>query len=129
MVHDFKEILEVWKVHFSSLCTPRSLPHYDEQHRQNVCSAVNDWADMKDDDPFTNDDFTKDEILDAIKKLNSRKAPGFDGNTKEHLAAAGECVVEFLFLVLSWVLYLEYIPVNFRRGTQVPLYKGKIPLL
>ena len=27
--------------------------------------------------------------------------------------------------MLSWVLYLEYIPENFRRGTQVPLYKGK----
>ena len=44
---------------------------------------------------------------------------------KEHLVAAGECIVDFLFLILSWINMIEYIPMNFRRGTQVPLYKGK----
>ena len=125
VVHDFNEILEVWKNHFSSLCTPRSLPHYDEEHRESVCIAVNEWAELSDNDPFSNDIFTKSEIQNAIKKLNSGKSPGYDGIMKEHLVAAGECIVDFLFLILSWINMIEYIPMNFRRGTRVPLYKGK----
>ena len=125
VVHDMDEILEVWKNHFSSLCTPRTLPHYDEQHRERVCAAVDDWANQLDNDPFTSESFTKDEIRYAIKKLNSGKSPGYDGVSKEHIVAAGDGVVDFLYLLMSWVLRLEYIPVNFRRGIQVPLYKGK----
>ena len=125
VVHDVNEILEVWKNHFSSLCTPRTLPHYDEQHRERVCTAVDDWANQMDNDPFTNESFTKDEIRYAIKKLNSGKSPGYDGVSKEHIVAAGDGVVDFLFLLMSWVPQIEYIPVNLRRGIEVPLYKGK----
>ena len=34
-------------------------------------------------------------------------------------------MVDFLAVILSQILESEYIPTNFRRGTQIPLYKGK----
>ena len=61
----------------------------------------------------------------ALNKLNSNKSPGYDGLTKEHLKAVGEPMVDFLAVILSHILESEYMPVNFRRGTQIPLYKGK----
>ena len=38
---------------------------------------------------------------------------------------AGPAMVRVTTLLFNWVLFTEYIPVNFRRGVQIPLYKGK----
>ena len=80
---------------------------------------------MDDGDIFSDEHFTYDEIRKGILHLNSNKAPGFDGLTKEHLTNAGEGLIPVLHLIFSWIFDLESIPTNFRRGTQVPLYKGK----
>ena len=125
VVHNVEEVLEAWKVHFSNLCTSRTLPHYDENFRRQVCEEVDMWANLNDEDEFSVIPFSKKEIRDALSKLNSGKTPGYDGVTKEHLLAAGEGFIEFLFLILTWMGTIEYIPENFRRGVQVPLYKGK----
>ena len=34
-------------------------------------------------------------------------------------------MVEILCQIFNWILITEYIPLNFRRGVQIPLYKGK----
>ena len=125
VVHSVDEVLDAWKVHFSNLCTTRSLPHYDEQFRRRVCEDVELWSSLDDEDDFSSVSFSKKEIRDALNRLNYGRTPGCDGITKEHLIAAGEGIVEFLFLVLTWMHTIEYIPENFRRGIQVPLYKGK----
>ena len=125
VVHGIDEILEVWKLHFSTLCTPRVMPHYDQQHYEIVCEAVKRWHFMRDTDDFLNSNFTECEISYAINKLNGGKAPGYDGITREHLKAAETPIVKFLTIVLAKMLEIEYIPVNFRRGIQIPLYKGK----
>ena len=124
-VHDINQISDVWKSHFSGLCTPKEMPKYNEAHYRHVCNEVQRWAEINEGDDFSTINFTKEEVRKTISKLNSGKSPGFDGITKEHLKAAGECIVEFLFIILSSIFQLEYIPENFRRGTQVPLYKGK----
>ena len=127
VVHGLDEILDTWKNHFSTLCTARTLPHYDEEHRKAVCDAVDSWYDLGNDDMFSQKVFSRQEIRNALSTLNSGKSPGYDGITKEHLKAAGEGIVDFLFLMLRWIQKIKYIPENFRRGrgTQVPLYKGK----
>ena len=48
-----------------------------------------------------------------------------DGVTKEHIRNAGFGMVRMITLILNWILETEYIPINFRRGVQIPLYKGK----
>ena len=53
------------------------------------------------------------------------KTLGFDGICKEHLVHAGESLIWVLHLAFNWIFTLEYVPTNFRRGIQVPLYKGK----
>ena len=57
--------------------------------------------------------------------LHKRKACGYDGISTEHLVYGGDCVVEILTLIYNHVVRLEYIPVNLRRGIQIPLFKGK----
>ena len=49
----------------------------------------------------------------------------YDGISSEHVKLTGPALVKILTLFYNLVVNTEYIPVNFRRGVQVPLYKGK----
>ena len=57
--------------------------------------------------------------------LHTKKAPGFDDVTTEHIKYAGPLMVDLLCFLFNAILECEYIPCCFRRGVQVPLYKGK----
>ena len=65
------------------------------------------------------------EVQKAIDKHHFRKGNGYDGISSEHVKFAGPVLVRILTLLYNLVVSSEYIPVNFRRGVQVPLYKGK----
>ena len=69
--------------------------------------------------------FTNVEVQKAIDKLHVRKGSGFDGISSEHVKFAGPDLVRILTVLYNLVVRTEYIPVNFCRGAQVPLYKGK----
>ena len=69
--------------------------------------------------------FSRDEVSKAIRKLNSRKASGFDGVTAEHVRNAGDSMITSLTVLCNSVRVSEYIPACCRVGVRVPLYKGK----
>ena len=69
--------------------------------------------------------FSMDEISKAIGRLHPKKASGYDGVSTEHIKYAGRSLVKVLTMLYNVIGSREYIPVNFRRGVQVPLYKGK----
>ena len=125
VVHNIKDVIEAWKEHFSKLASKKSEPQYDDDHYKRVTASVKEWA--NDDDPgmFLDIPFEKDEISKAVNKLNKGKAAGCDLVTAEHLQNAGPNMITLLTLVYNRLLEIEYIPTNFRMGTQIPLYKGK----
>ena len=125
IVHKVEDILRVWARHFSSLGTPAESPNLDDDHYHIVTDQVKVWLDEEDDDAFSSDPITYQEVRNGISTLNSGKSPGMDGVTKEHLVYAGHMMVEVLCMIFNWVRVSEYIPITFRRGVQVPLYKGK----
>ena len=84
--------------------------------------AVNEQSNR---DNFTNLPFTYEEVQSAVKKLHLRKACGFDNISAEQICFAGPNLLYIIKAVNNFILEWEYIPTNFRRGTQVPLYKGK----
>ena len=86
---------------------------------------MGEWLNSNDVDDFCSQYFTREEVWKGIGKLNSGKTPGHDGITKEHLVNAGHSLISVLHRVFCLVLYIEYIPQNFREGIQIPLYKGK----
>ena len=124
-VYEVDEILLTWKSHFSKLCTPKSDDRYDDDFLKYVDGCINEWMKMDDEDDFLKNDFNDLEIIKAIKDLNSNKAPGYDGVTKEHIVPAGNAIVQIIKVIMNGVKRLEYVPKNFRRGLQVPIYKGK----
>ena len=74
---------------------------------------------------FSDAVFSVEEIRRGVNTLNSGKTPGYDEVTKEHLKYAGVPMYRVLSILYNAILQTEYIPINFRRGVQVPLYKGK----
>ena len=125
VVYEIDQVVNIWKEHFEKLSQPRMSPNFDDIHYQRDTECVNEWKLKEDDDQFLNNDFSEDEIINSRKILKRGKAAGFDGLTTEHLVYAGDLIVKILTKVFNIVVELEYIPSNFRRGTQIPLYKGK----
>ena len=125
VVSDINEILNIWKKHFETLYTPSEDPEYDQNHFNYVTKKVAELNLSGDEDQFLQQPFSQKEVRDAVRCLHKRKACGYDGISTEQLVYGGDCVVEILTLIYNHVVRLEYIPVNLRRGIQIPLFKGK----
>ena len=125
VVSDIDSILEVWKTHFEKLYAPKFDEEYDQKHYDEVTKKVADLNNGAESGHFLQQVFTEKEIETAVKCLHKRKACGYDGISTEHLAYGGRCVIRILTLIYNHMLRLEYIPVNLRRGIQIPLFKGK----
>ena len=125
VVHEIDDILKTFKKHFESVCTPVDDSSYDSEHYDRVNACVNEYNTLNDNDDFLAVPFTEGEVYTAVKKLHLKKACGFDNISTEHIKYAGPCLIYILTLVYNYIRESEYIPINFRRGLQVPLYKGK----
>ena len=125
VVHETKDVIRVWHEHFSNLCKENVDEGYDDDHYHNITTQVRQWATEKDAGPFLNEYITSIEVTKAINKLNKGKAPGHDNISAEHLQNAGKMIYDLLAGLFNRIIHLEYIPQNFRIGTQIPLYKGK----
>ena len=123
--HDIEGVLGVWHMHFSNLCTPKTNDDYDHQHFQEVNAWVEEKAKLQDQDNFLEEEFTVDEISKAIKCLHKDKAPGFDDITTEHIVYASDILTLILCLLFNACIRNEYVPICFKRGVQIPLFKGK----
>ena len=115
----------MWRDHFERISLPRESPNFDQEHYVSVTNQVKVWARDNNDDDFLSEEFTSDEIRNGLKVLKTRKSAGCDGLTTEHFIHAGENLVYLLKLLYNSIVSTEYVPENFRRGTQIPLYKGK----
>ena len=123
--HDLDGVLEVWHKHFDNLSTPKNDPKYDKKHFEDINKWVEEKAKLKDVGNFLEESFSRKEISDAISRLHKGKSPGFDDITTEHLQYAGDNLIGILCILYNACIKNEYVPVCFRRGLQVPLYKGK----
>ena len=124
-VYEVNQILGVWQKHFDKISTPKHDEKYDQEHFQQVTDEVREWLGGDEGDRFLENPFSVEEVIRSIKKLNCNKAPGFDGITSEHLKYGGVSLADLLCRLYNMCREQEYIPCNFRRGVQVPLYKGK----
>ena len=86
---------------------------------------VTEWYSLVEEDQFLQQPFSNDEIIIGVKSLKKGKAAGCDSLTTEHLVHAGHGVIDLLTLIFNSIINLEFVPTNSRRGTMIPLYKGK----
>ena len=125
VVYEIKDILTVWSKHFAALSTPKSHSSYDEDHFNQTNEKVEQLDQCKDSSPFTDCPVVTKEVQKAVNKLKKNKSCGCDGISAEHVKYGGTLLIITLTLIFNLIFRFEYIPVNFRRGTQIPLFKGK----
>ena len=125
VVQEMDEVVEAWRDHFSFLSRKKDSDKYDNEHYKMVTQKVKEWSTCQDQGTFMVDPLRHAEIRKAINKLNKGKATGCDGVSAEHLQFAGNKIIDVLTGIFQRVVTLEYVPTNFRLGTQIPLYKGK----
>ena len=105
--------------------TPNDEARFNEENYRRVTTNVGEWSLGNEESELLEIPFTEREVEIAVLKLNNGKTPGHDNITSEHVKHAGRSLITILCLVLNACVQIEYIPQNFRRGVQVPLYKGK----
>ena len=125
VVYELDQVLEVWRLHFDKLSTPKSESNFNIANFNRVSSSVKEYNKSRNTNVFLEEEFQNKEVQTAIKKLNLGKTPGYDGISSEHVKYAGIVLVTVLCILFNMCVACEYIPCNFRRGIQVPLYKGK----
>ena len=125
VVYDIDQILDVWRIHFSRLSSPRESADFDHAHYTYVSNRVSEWFNEDGISEFLSNPITGIEVSRCINKLHLKKAPGHDGISAEHLKYGGLSLCRRLVLLFNACIKAEYIPCNFRKGIQVPLYKGK----
>ena len=119
------EILEVWRNHFASLSTPKDDISYDKVHFDTVNKEVNELNKRDDSSVFLEHSFTTSEVQRVVNRLKSNKAGGFDGICAEHVKYGGYLLIITLTMIFNLINKWEHVPLNFKRGIQVPLFKGK----
>ena len=130
VVHEVRDVLEVWRQHFSRLGTPKVSQEYNQVHYEDVTHFVMEYNREVGDDMFLDRPFARDEVDTAIKALHFGKATGYDGVSAEHLFYAGDRMRDLLCVISNKIRENEYIPQCFRVGVQIPLFKGKdLPVL
>ena len=125
VINNVEGALEVWRAHFSNLGTPKQSDDYDEDHFKVVSEEVIELNKGTDTGEFLKDPFEEGEVRKALSKLHKRKACGVDSISSEHLIYAGDNLIPLLRDIFNHMIRLEYVPINMRRGIQIPLFKGK----
>jgi len=98
----------------------------DLSNKEDVVDGSESVEELNDtDNEQLNVPFTKDEILDAIKKLKSNKASGMDLILNEFLNNSALIMVDIWVLLFNVVMESGMVPESWSIGIIKPLYKGK----
>lgn len=65
-----------------------------------------------------------DEIKDEVWTLKTGKSPGEDYISNERIIYGGETLMKHISVLYNLILKQEYLPMPFRHGIIIPLYKG-----
>ena len=125
VVYEVPQVLESWREHFSRLCIPKEDPYFDNDHYERVREGVKALNGGSEKGGFVDSKFTVYEEEKAINRLHLKKACGYNDISSEEIKFAGKRMAIVLTIIYNLVVEKEYIPVNFRHGIQVPLFKGK----
>ena len=104
--------------------TPKECTDFFEVHHKRVSDRVKVLNAKTTGITYLETNFSEQEdVEDAINTLHKKKACGYDSIYTEHLVYGGTQIVRILTCVYNHILRMEYIPINLRRGIQIPLLK------
>ena len=117
-------IRQRWVRHFRLLSTPDE--NCSNTHSTEVKSKLSSYASesLRNEDIFLGDPFKLDEIREVQLSLKLGKAGGVDFISAEHVKFGGLSLAKMLMVIFNSIAHTEYIPINFKKGIIIPLFKG-----
>lgn len=120
-MRQIENILEGWKKHFETLATPAendtknyTNTEFDLDLIYEICTEMNNEL-----------NFSEKELEEAIRSLNSKKAPDVYGLTAEHLKYGGSTLVNYLTELLNNICKADSTPDLIKLGILSPVFKRK----
>jgi hypothetical protein len=124
-VSDRQGRLEAWAGFFEELgAESGGGAGFDEEWRKSVEAEVVRMTAVVEEQPDLDADLSLKEVQAAVKQLKEGKAGGSDGILAFMLKRGGEAMVAALHKLLAVVWKEEKVPVEWRKGQVVPLFKG-----
>ena len=108
-----EEKLERWKQHFEKVLNV-----------QNEVEA-NVLEDLEDHSETDTSQLTREEVEQAVKKLQNGKAAGEDEIVAEMLKSGGEVMIDWLLEILQEVWRTKQLPSEWKKSILVPVHKKK----
>ena len=113
-----------YAAHFQDVYTP-----HDSSFDSNFCDRIEEQFDRIKNQHFNTGDLpggqiSRDDVVKALRQLKTRKAPGDDNVTNEHLKLGGESVIDLLLKLFRAIVKIGKILSAWKRGLIVPIYKG-----
>ncbi|VDI60690.1 Hypothetical predicted protein [Mytilus galloprovincialis] len=127
--HENKEIScpveqkEVLAKYYEQLATPQISNEYDKEYLKTCQLRCNIIKELAQNNKVCSIDFSEDEILAAIKNLNSGKAGDEYGLFSEHLKLAGSEITPVLKFVFNKIIKERRTPEQFKTGIITPVCK------
>ncbi|CAG2187538.1 unnamed protein product [Mytilus edulis] len=122
------DICKLWSTYFSDLYTPNEHENdnFDQSFYMDVTEKIREYSSQirKPFNAFFDVPYTEDEVYEQIKTLKCGKAPGPDYVCNEHIIYGGNTLLKWICYIFNIILKCEYIPLLYRHGIIIPLYKG-----
>ena len=112
-----------WRDHFETLATPNTDCDYDRKYSKMVSEELPIIQDICKDSPATI--VSEEQVRNAIKSLNTGKAPDVYGVTAEHLLNGGEAAVKATTNLVNSIFQLGKLTEAMRVGALTPVFKKK----
>ena len=113
LVHDPKEIAELWADYFENLHKPSGVDNtsVDARNVEDIEFEILSIAERRNEcDDILASPFTVLEIENVVSNLPNGKAPGHDAVCYEHVKYAGSTLLFHLVLLFNAIVALEYVP-------------------
>jgi hypothetical protein len=126
IIRDPDTIRSAWYENFKTLAEKTEDPLFDTNFETEVEASLKDMAENShyNFDKVGDIAIRKEESIDAMKKMNSGKAPGLDQLVIEHIRLAEDILLDSVVDLFNQILRTEKYPKQFKRGVTITLFKG-----
>lgn len=127
LLTDLGEIAEDWRQYYQELFKGVGKGQgYDDIFYEHVMASVQKMQTKSTSEPniITESVITVEEVRGIYKKLKTKKSPGKDCISNEHLKHSGPVATRAVTIMLNNMVQLEYIPACFKQGIICPIPKG-----
>uniref|UniRef100_A0A8W8NLN0 DED domain-containing protein n=1 Tax=Magallana gigas TaxID=29159 RepID=A0A8W8NLN0_MAGGI len=123
---DPEGVAEAFASHYETLYSCVMDQHFDDGTKKYIDTKISEITELFKGDlrMLPGGPITSDEIICVVQSLKSRKAPGFDIITNEHIKYGGETLTLCIVVLFNAVIDSGKIPTEWKQGLIIPIYKG-----